>query len=664
MCGLTGFVRFPLDWGDGQLADVAGRMGAALAHRGPDDDGVFVSAADGVALAHRRLSIIDLSPTGAQPMTTPDGRHTIVYNGELYNTPELAAELRAMGVRFRGHSDTEVVLHALAAWGPAGLRRMNGMFALALWDGADKTMTLARDPLGEKPLYYGWHGGSLLFGSELKALHQHPDFRADLDLRAVASFFHYGYVPAPASVFRATSKLPPGCWLRVDGRDGAARPRPERFWSAARAVEQAVEERRELDLEELDRLLDDAVARRMVADVPVGAFLSGGIDSATVVSRMQAQSRDPVKTFTVGFDVAGFDESGVARRVAAHLRTDHHELRVGPADVRAAIPAMPSVYDEPFADSSQLPTYLIAQLAKHSVNVALSGDGGDETFAGYPHYQAWPRLWERSRAVPRPLRPVAGRALGRVPASLDRVVSALPHLPYLPRTRHDRLGGRLGERLAKVSSLLSADTAADAYVALAAQWPPGARVVLGGAGAMVAPQVPPLGSPVESFLFADTVTYLPDDILVKVDRASMAFGLEVRVPFLDVRVLEAAWRLPPAAKLSGGTGKLPLRALLPRRLPEELLARPKSGFVVPIGEWLRGPLQEWAGDLLSPSRLASEGILDAGAVQRIWDKHRRGAGNWDQQLWNVLMFESWLDARQAAVASSPASSGAMGRLPG
>ena len=659
MCGLTGFIRFRRDWGDGRLADVGGQMGATLAHRGPDDDGVFVSAADGVALAHRRLSIIDLSPTGAQPMTTPDGRHTIVYNGELYNTPELAADLSAAGIRFRGHSDTEVVLHALAAWGTPALRRMNGMFALALWDGADKSMILARDPLGEKPLYYGWSGESFLFGSELKALRAHPDFRADLDVGAVASYFHYGYVPGPASVYRGTSKLAQGCWLRVDGRDGAARPGPQRFWSAARAVEAAIEERAELDLDELDRLLDDAVARRMVADVGVGAFLSGGVDSATVVSRMQAQSPRPVKTFTVGFDVAGFDESGVARRVAAHLGTDHHELRVGPAEVQAAIPHMPAVYDEPFADSSQLPTYLIAHLAKQTVNVALSGDGGDEMFAGYPHYQTWPRLWGRSRAVPGAMRPLAARALRHSPASLDRVVSPLARLPFVPRALGAPLEDRLAERMAKVSGLLSAETEAEAYLALTAQWPVGARVVPAGAGALAPPAVPRLGSALESFQFADTVTYLPDDILVKVDRASMAFGLEVRVPFLDVRVLEAAWRLSPTAKLARGRGKLPLRALLGRRLPPELFEGPKAGFVVPIGEWLRGPLREWADALLDPPRLASEGYLDVAAVQRCWARHRGGAGNWDQQLWNVLMFESWLEAQRAPApaTSSPSSHG-------
>lgn len=651
MCGLAGFVRFPRDWGDDELVDLAERMGGSLAHRGPDDAGVFTSAPDGVALAHRRLSIIDLSPTGAQPMTTPDGRYTIVYNGELYNTPEVARELAARGVRFRGHSDTEVVLHAFAAWGPAALRRMNGMFALALWDAVDRVLTLARDPLGEKPLYYGWHGGSFLFGSELKALRHHPDFQADLDLDAVAAFFHYGYVPAPASVYRGMSKLLPGCWLQVPARDAAVRPEPQRYWSAARAVEKAIQERADLDLDELDRLLDDAVARRMVADVPVGAFLSGGIDSTTIVARMQAQSRHPVKTFTVGFDVAGFDESVVAGRVAEHLGTEHHELRVGPADVQAAIPLMPSIYDEPFADSSQLPTYLIARLAKQTVNVALSGDGGDELFGGYPHYLTWPGLWERSRAVPGAARSVAAGALGFSSALLDRAT------PLLPAS----LDKRVSERVSKVSSLLSAGTVAEAYVALAAQWPQRARVVPAARiGALTPPSIPALGLPVESFMFADTVTYLPDDILAKVDRAGMAVGLEVRVPFLDVRVLEAAWRLPLVAKLSNGRGKLPLRALLGRRLPEDLFERPKAGFVVPIGEWLRGPLREWAGDLVSPARLASEGYLDGEAVRRCWDRHLAAAGNWDQQLWNVVMFESWL---QAQTASAPAVTPAAGRHP-
>jgi len=651
MCGLTGFLRFSRDWSEGELLDVVGRMGVVLAHRGPDGEGVFAAPADGLALAHRRLSIVDLSPTGAQPMVTPDGRFTIVYNGELYNTPELAAELAQAGVRFRGHSDTEVVLHALATWGPDALRRMNGMFALALWDAVDRAVTLARDPLGEKPLYYGWHGQSFIFGSELKALRRHPDFADDLDIGAVAAFFHYGYIPAPASVYRGISKLLPGCWLQVEGRDLVARPEPQRYWSPQRSVEAAVARRAPLDLEELDLLLDDAVARRMVADVPVGAFLSGGIDSATIVARMQAQSRHPVQTFTVGFDVAGFDESPVAAQVAAHLGTEHHELRVSSDDVLAAIPAMPAVYDEPFADSSQLPTYLIAHLAKQTVNVALSGDGGDEIFGGYPHYRAWPRLWDRSRTVPRPMRAPVARALGRPPLALKRTVGLIGRLPFLPPLADQRLP----ERMAKVCGLLSADTLAESYVALTAQWPDNARLVSAAVDAIRPPVIPQLGTAVEAFMFADTVSYLPDDILVKVDRAAMAVGLEVRVPFLDVRVIEAAWRLAPEAKLSGGTGKLPLRALLARRIPDELLARPKAGFVVPLDSWLRGPLREWASDLLSPARLAAEGHLDVDAVHRCWANHRNGSGNWDQQLWNVLMFESWLDGLEPAGSATGSS---------
>ncbi|HEX8771315.1 MAG TPA: asparagine synthase (glutamine-hydrolyzing), partial [Acidimicrobiales bacterium] len=626
-----------------------GRMGATLAHRGPDDAGIFTSPAHGVALAHRRLSIVDLSPAGAQPMATPDGRHTIVYNGELYNRPELAAELESAGVRFRGHSDTEVVLHALATWGPAGLDRMNGMFALASWDGFHRVMTLARDPLGEKPLYYGWQKGSFFFASELKGLHDHPDFCADLDLGAVASFFHYGYIPAPASVYRGVSKLLPGSWLQV-GSEPGPRSVPHRFWSPERAVEQAIDERSVVDLEELDRLLDDAVARRMVADVPVGAFLSGGIDSATVVSRMQASSHDAVKTFTVGFDVAGFDESETAKTVASLLGTDHTELRVSSADVRAAIPVMPEVYDEPFGDSSQLPTYLVSQLAHRSVKVALSGDGGDELFAGYPHYRAWPRLWSRSRAVPRPVRRVVARALDFSPSAFDHLATPLRHLPF----GADFFQDRLAERMAKVSTLLSAATIQEAYVALAAQWPPRAGLVASAPYETPrSPGLPGRATPTESLMLADTVSYLPDDILVKVDRASMAVGLEVRVPLLDVRVVEAAWRLPLDAKLSGGRGKLALRTLLARRLPEALFERPKAGFVVPIAEWLRGPLREWASELLSPSRLAVEGYLDVRAVQRCWSKHKAGLGNWDQQLWNVLMFESWLDAQGRGSVASP-----------
>lgn len=650
MCGPTGFVRFARDWSDNELADVACGMGSEVAHRGPDDAGVFTSAPDGIGLAHHRLSIIDLSPAGRQPMTTPDGRYTIVYNGELYNAAELTEELQALArLRFRGHSDTEVVLHALAAWGPAALRRLNGMFALALWDARERVLTLARDPLGEKPLYYGWHGGSFLFGSELKALSAHPDFRREVDDDAIELFFHYGYIPAPKSAYRGIAKLLPGSWLQVDSRRAADRSAPRRFWSASEVVGRAAAERKDLDLEELEGLVHDAVRRRMVADVPVGAFLSGGIDSTTIVAAMQAESSRPVKTFTVGFDVAGFDESAVAREVSAHLGTDHHELRVDATDVLSVIPLLPTIYDEPFADSSQLPTYLIARLAKQTVNVALSGDGGDEVFGGYQHYGTWPQLWDLSRRLPRPVRRLTTGVTRVRPQVWERAASPLARLGVLS----DRLDDRVGERLAKTARLVGSDSIAQAYVALNAQWPTSARVVRHGRGTdPPAPDVPPLAHAAECFMFADTVTYLPDDILVKVDRASMAVGLEVRVPFLDTRVLEAAWRLPLGAKLDGTRGKLPLRALLRRHVPEHLVERPKSGFLVPIGQWLRGPLRGWADDLLSEPRLRSEGYLDTSAVRRCWAKHQATSGRWDQQLWNVLMFEAWLQA-QASVPARP-----------
>ena len=646
MCGICGYLT------PGGLArDDGATLGAmtdTLTHRGPDARGVWSDAPVGIALGHRRLAIIDCTAAGAQPMHSASARHVVAYNGEIYNAAALAGELRARGHRFRGHSDTEVLLAAVDEWGlAAAVPRLNGIFAFALWDRRDRTLHLVRDHLGVKPLYYGWVGDSLVFGSELKALVRFPGFAAPIDRGALALFLRHNCVPAPHTIYAGVRKLLPGTILSVPA-DDAARARaaePVTYWSARAAAEQGARAPLALDdREAVDRLeaeLRRAIGAQMVSDVPLGAFLSGGVDSATVVALMQAQSDRPVRTFTIGNDVAAFDEAEHARAVARHLGTDHTELYVTSDDALAVIPELPRFYDEPFADSSQIPTYLVSRLARAHVTVALSGDGGDELFAGYNRHVLAARLWRRIRRVPRPLRrAVAGALTGVSAERWDRAARLLG-----PRSTRTAAGARVGFNLHKLAEVLDVEDAERIYLNLVSHWKQPAQVVLGA-------EEPPslvtsraahaaLPSFTEQMMYLDSVTYLPDDILTKVDRASMAVSLEARVPLLDPRVYEFAWSLPLHQKLRDGRGKWALREVLYRHVPRALVDRPKAGFGVPIGDWLRGPLRGWAEELLHADRLRADGFLDAGAVRRRWEAHLAGTGEWQYHLWDVLMFQAW-----------------------
>lgn len=649
MCGIAGYARLQSgSWPDDQ---VLAAMCDRLAHRGPDAGGAWVSPERGVALGHRRLAVVDLSPSGEQPMKSADGRWVISYNGEIYNCPELVASLEAEGNvgGWRGHSDTEVVLRALAHWGVAAtLPRLDGMFAFAAFDRESGLFVLARDRFGEKPLYYAQAGGHLVFGSELKALRAFPGFDRGVDTLALAALLARGYVPAPLCIHPNARKLPAGHWLTLD-LSGSKREFPEAvpYWRADDAALAAREQPFTGDFGEavtaLEQLLGDAVERRMTADVPLGALLSGGIDSSTVVALMQARRSDRVRTFSIGSDVSGYDEAGHARDVARHLGTEHTELRIGGAVARAVVPSLATMYDEPFADSSQLPTFLVSQLARRHVTVALSGDAGDEIFGGYNRYFYGPAIWRRLSRLPRMMRRLAGVAIEAVPPSTyDAFFGKVS--PLAPRALR---AGQAGEKLHKLARLLSARDEADFHTRLLAYWPDPGAVMTAEPRARQDLRTWAGLSFAERAMLQDTLEYLPDDVLAKVDRASMAVSLEARVPLLDSRVFEFAWRLPLSFKVGRGEGKLILRELLYRHVPRALVDRPKQGFAVPVGDWLRGPLRDWAGDLLSPVRLSADGLIDPVLVQRAWRDHQAGSANHDTRLWAVLMFQSWLEALRA-----------------
>jgi asparagine synthase (glutamine-hydrolysing) len=648
MCGIAGFVDSKGRTDRHGLESMAARMAGALAHRGPDDHGVWADPEASVALGHRRLSILDLSPAGHQPMLSPAGRFVISYNGEIYNCEEIRQELRQANpsLAFRGHSDTEVMLAAFEQWGiEASLERMNGMFAFALWDREERTLLLARDRLGEKPLYYGTAGSVFLFASELKALREHPAFDAEVDRDALVRYLQFSCIPSPDSIYRGIHKLPPGMILRY--KSGAVHV--SSFWSLRACVEEAESHPfagSEADaIAELDGLLRDAVRLRMHSDVPLGAFLSGGIDSSLIVALMQAQSNRPVRTFTIGFEDATHDEAPEARAVARHLRTEHTELYVGPAEAIALVDRLPEVYDEPFADSSQLPTLLISQLARQHVTVSLSGDGGDEVFGGYNRYTWGGRLWNSLRHTPRPLRRLTAAALtGLEPRQWDTVFGVLG--PILPKRFRQRTPGY---KLHQLARLLPSLDPGDMYRKMATHWQPSEGVVRETNSSLPATEQAWIAQPEFSLaaMYLDTITYLPDDILAKLDRASMAFGLESRIPYLDPRVVQFAWRLPLAMKVRAGCGKWILRQVLGRYVPPQLVERSKMGFGIPLDSWLRTSLRDWAEALLDPRRLQEEGFFDVTMIRNKWDAHQQGRGNWQYHLWDVLMFQSWLENQSA-----------------
>jgi asparagine synthase (glutamine-hydrolyzing) len=621
----------------------------AIKHRGPDDSGEWVDAESGVALGFRRLAIIDVSPAGHQPMVSASGRFIATFNGEIYNFEALRQELQEAGLApaFRGHSDTEVMLAAFEAWGvEASVKRFNGMFAVALWDRELRRLHLIRDRMGVKPLYYGFAGRTFLYGSELKALRRHPDFAGRIDHGALHLYFRFLYVPAPFSVYEGIRKLMPGTIFTFDPATG--RTETTVYWSAAEAAMRGTGHRFQGSEEEashkLETLLRDAVRIRMIADVPLGAFLSGGVDSSLVVALMQAESSSPVRTFTIGFTEAAYDEARYAAAVARHLGTDHTELYMTPDDVVNVIPKLASMYDEPFADSSQIPTHLVAMLARRHVTVSLSGDGGDELFGGYNRYFIGQKVARRLAALPRSARPAVIRALKSLsPEAWDRVLAlGRPLLPAALRQPSS------GQRIHKVARIIAADDPDAMYFELVSHWSNVVTVVTNGsepqAPVTVRSEWPPLADPVERMMYFDQISYLPDDILTKVDRASMAVSLESREPLLDYRLVEFAWTLPLSMKVRGGQGKRVLRRVLDRYVPNRLIERPKMGFGIPLESLLRGRLRDWAESLLDPAVMSKQGLLDTALIRSRWNDHITGKGDWKHHLWGVLMFQAWLQA--------------------
>ena len=659
MCGIAGI--FSADRVDPALLL---RMAGAIAHRGPDDQGIWSDEEAGIGFAHRRLSIVDLSPQGHQPMHSADGRFVICYNGEIYNHAEIRAELEQLGQvpdgGWRGHSDTEVLLQAIVVWGlePA-IARCVGMFALALWDRKERLLHLVRDRFGEKPLYYGWAGRDFVFASELKAIRLLPKFEARLDRAAIRLLAARGYIHAPLSIYRGIFKLLPGCIVTLsaaglsrpldqppaEGSEGALSLR--RYWSYRQVVSDGLASQFESEseaVEELERVLAEAIKSQAVADVPVGAFLSGGIDSSTVTALYQKYSATPVRTYSIGFEEQGFDEAHHAKAVAEHLATVHHEHYVTVREARDVIPLLPTMYDEPFADSSQIPTFLVSRYARKEVTVALTGDGGDELFAGYRRHYLAPQFWQQLSRVPMAIRSPAASALSKIPAGVWAGAANL-----LTKGERPFLGSKIRKGLRIARSISSFD---ELYPTFLDEWSLEKSPVIGGDGEdyRLDLDLAPGAPPAVRVMYCDAVSYLPGDILTKVDRASMAVSLETRVPFLDHRVAAVAARIPIDFKVRGVHGKHILRQLLYREVPRELFDRPKAGFAVPVGEWIKGPLRDWAEELLDPTRMAQEGWFDAAIVQRRWQDHLGGRSDSTAAIWAILMFQAWLREEKGALA--------------
>jgi asparagine synthase (glutamine-hydrolysing) len=668
MCGLVGFLvgtsDVESDDAQRQFSDRAllRQMADTLTHRGPDDSGTWVNARAGIALGHRRLSIVDLSAAGHQPMRSDSGRYVIAFNGEIYNHLELRAELE--GIAWRGHSDTETLLAGIEAWGiETTLKKTVGMFAIALWDTQGETLTLARDRFGEKPLYYGWVGSgatasnsAFVFGSELKALRAYPGFANPVSREALALYMRFTYVPAPHSIYKNIFKLEPGCILTISDGVPAVPGAPllppavlngltlQRWWVLADIVAAGVKNQitnETTAIQALEDGLQNTVRLQSLADVPLGAFLSGGVDSSAIVALMQQQAMRPVKTFTVGFEESGFDESPHAKAVAQHLGTDHSELFVTSAEAQAVIPHLPAMYDEPFADSSQIPTHLVCKAARQQVTVALSGDAGDELFGGYNRYFWGPLIWNRLAWLPYPVRQALGAAINSLPiAGWDALGKPLNAM--LPGTRGiERMGDKAHKLAARLSGVRNMD---DLYLSLVSVWQDPALVVKGkGLPSFALDDTPSDLTAAERMMYRDSTTYLPDDILCKVDRAAMATSLETRVPFLDHRVAELAWQLPLHMKIRENEGKWALRQVLYKYVPRELIERPKAGFGIPVGQWLRGPLRDWAEGLLAEKRLQTEGYFFPAPIRTKWAEHVSGKRDHTANLWAVLMFQAWLE---------------------
>jgi asparagine synthase (glutamine-hydrolysing) len=643
MCGIAGFIGFR----DNNHHDrIAKCMGAAIHHRGPDSSGVWIEDKDQVALVHQRLSILDLSDAGHQPMISKQGRFVVVFNGEIYNHLEIRKRLNNFD--WIGTSDTETLLSAVEEWGlEKALQQFEGMFAFALWDKKKKTLTIARDRVGEKPLYYGVHNQIFLFGSELKALMKHPEFIGDIDRNSISLQMQYSYIPAPYSIYKGIKKLMPGSYIEISVSHGSCEIGVvKEYWKLADDIKKGLELER-IDneivaIQSLDKVLSASIKDQMISDVPIGAFLSGGIDSSVVVSMMQKESMKPVKTFSIGFHEKEYNEAHYANDVAQHLGTDHTELYVTPEQAMEVIPKIPEIYDEPFSDSSQIPTYLVSELTKRHVTVSLSGDAGDELFGGYNRYLLANSTWNKINKIPNLVRKFSSKSILSIPPErLNQMFNAAKLL--LPK-KWDALN--LGDKLHKGAAILNCNSQEELYQKLISHWDPSLLVIDISKQDVLCMDLPgdyPEISHVEKMMALDTLTYLPDDILVKVDRAAMAVSLETRVPFLNPKVIEFAWRLPISMKIKNGETKWVLKQVLNDYVPKELTDRPKMGFGVPIDRWLRGPLKSWAESLLDESKLKQEGYFHSSLVRRIWLEHLSGKRNWQYHLWDVLMFQLWLN---------------------
>ncbi len=647
MCGFAGFLNTYTNQTSAELNQVATTMASVLSHRGPDSHGVWSDSTSGIALSHTRLSIHDLSASGNQPMFSSCGRYVISYNGEIYNFLELKEELEELNVapEWVSHSDTEVLLGAISYWGlPDALKRLNGMFAFALWDRKQLTLSLARDRFGEKPLYFGYQQDTFLFGSELKALRQHFAWEAEIDRGALALYMRHCYVPAPWSIYQGIYKLQPGHYVQVE-RGRVSKPEP--YWTLFNAAEEGIKKpfigNRDDAITTLDGLLRDAVGIRMRADVPVGVFLSGGIDSSIVSALMQTQSNRKVRTFSIGLGEGGYNEAVHAKKVAKHLGTEHTELYLSADDALKLVPQLPEIYDEPFADSSQVPTYFVSKMTREHVTVALSGDGGDELFGGYTRYFKSESLWRGLDSTPLWARKLIRSGIeGVSPAWWD----CLP-LAVKSRFPGELAVGKVGDRLHKLAGVLDVKSQEELYYRLVSIWQDPEAVVLNASQPKTVlydlNDCPATESFIERMMYFDSMSYMPDDILTKVDRASMAVSLESRIPLLDHRVAEFAWSLPLNMKVHEGVGKWILRKVLYQYVPSELIERPKQGFGIPIDSWLRGPLRDWAEALLDTKKIKEQGYLNVNVVRKYWSEHLSQKRNWQHQLWAVLMFQAWLE---------------------
>jgi len=648
MCGIAGFWRNSTDQSADWLERTALEMANTLVHRGPDDSGTWVEAEVGVAFGHRRLSIIDMSNAGHQPMISADGRYVITYNGEVYNFRELRKQLEKLGHKFRGHSDTEVMLGSFIQWGvKQSVKRFNGMFAFAVWDRRDRLLWLARDCIGEKPLYYGVQSGAFFFASELKAIRAHPEFKPEINRDALASFLRFSYVPASWSIYRGIHKLLPGHFIQI--KSPVENHKSEPYWSLESVVQKGQQNpfsgSEEVAIDELEKRLQKTISSRMVSDVPLGAFLSGGIDSSTVVALMQSQCEQPINTFTIGFHEKEFNEAVHAKKVAQHLGTNHTELYITPKEARDVVPKLPEMYDEPFADSSQIPTHLISTLARQHITVALSGDGGDELFAGYNRYLIAEKLWKVAGRIPNVLKNrTADLMAGVTPESVEQFYRKLEII--LPQKMKVSLPT---EKFYKLAHALRATATPKAIYKRIVSIIHSPEQLLTSGNELVtvlddSTSWEKIDDTVLTMVYLDLMTYHPDDILQKVDRAAMSVGLEIRVPYLDHNLVEFIMSLPLKMKIRNGSSKWILKQVLYRHLPQELMDRPKMGFAVPVGDWIKESMREWTEDLISKKRIEKEGYFNSKAVDELWRQHLSGKFNRGHELWNILMFQSWIDA--------------------